>query len=72
MSNFCLNEGEKKHLGVKNDREWRKRKRRELDAVIKAADVYLVGAAYTPASALPLVFLCREMREKLSVERWGR
>jgi hypothetical protein len=66
-------------LGVKSDREWRTRKRRELTAVLKAAEVYLMGSAYTPMSAcdlpsraMSLLDLVRHMRAKLAVKEWGR
>lgn len=79
MSTFFLSKGEKIHLGVKSDHEWRKQKRRELDAVLKAADIYLRGSAYTPAPALTnpgrptnLLYLLRDMRSKLTVKGWGR
>jgi hypothetical protein len=72
MSNLFLNKGEKQLLKVRSDHEWRKQKRQELNAVIKAVDKYLLGSAFTPASAMPLVYLCREMREKLTVKNWGR
>ena len=79
MSELFLNEGEKLLLNVKTDHEWRKQKRAELDAVIKAADVYLLGSAYCPVSALDepetplsLMDLLRDMRAKLTVKEWGR
>lgn len=67
------------HLRVKSAHDWRKRKRRELNAVMKAADVYLMGSAYTPMSAcdtpekpMSLIDLLRHMRAKLTVKEWGR
>lgn len=77
--NQKLTPSDLQHLGVKNNHEWRKQKRRELDAVIKAADIYLLGSAYTPAPALTapdrprsLLYVLRDMRSKLTVKGWGR
>lgn len=79
MSKLFLNDGEKQHLGVKNDHQWRRRKRREMDAVRKAVEMYLLGSVFTPMSAcdkpeiaMSLIDLCRHMRAKLTVKRWGR
>lgn len=76
---FYLDKPNREFIGVKTNHEWRKRKRREIRAVIKAAEVYLLGSAYTPFSALTppdnkmsLLDLLRDMKQRLSVKHWGR
>ena len=49
-----------KHLGETAE-EWRRRKRREWQAVIKAMHVYRLGCAYTPDAAYKLF---NEIEEK--------
>ena len=79
MSNYYLNEGEKKFLKVKSDHAWRKKKRRELRRVEEAAQTLLLASAFTPMSALAkpetpmsLLELIQHMRKKYSVKEWGR
>jgi hypothetical protein len=79
MSTYYLNNGEKRFLNVKTDHDWRKKKRRELRAVEKAAQTLLLASAFTPMSALcrpetpmSLLELIQHMRKKYSVKGWGR
>ena len=50
---------------------WRTKKRRELDAAIKAMHVFLIGCAYTPARDTGIVLgMMEKNRAKLSVKEW--
>lgn len=55
-------------------RSWKVQKRREMKAVLKAANELNMGAAETPLTqdTLPLLKTLKEMSDKLSVSNWGR
>ena len=56
-------------------REWKARKRKELEQVRKALDVYRMDCTYTPANPNDIVLikmLLEGIREAQSVENWGR
>lgn len=59
-------------------RAWKQRKRREWKAVMKAAETFLHGAAYTPADEEPTIFYpdiykkLKLVKDVLSVKNWGR
>lgn len=79
MSRFFLNKPERELLGVKSNRQWRVRKRREIRRVIAAIDDYLLGSAHTPFSALDLPEermslsdLAKHIKSKLSTYHWGK
>ena len=69
-----------KEVIPETQREWKKKKRAEWKAVLKAAHMFLAGAAYTPAddSHNPPVFYpgmlddMQKIQKKLSVKEWGR
>lgn len=63
-----------KFLGVKSAHDWRARKRRQIRAVEKAANILLLGSAFTPigTETIPLLGTLRAMKKKLSVENWGK
>lgn len=52
-------------------RHWRTRKRRELDAVLRAMDMFRFGCAYTPARDIGVICdMLRDNRRKMSVKEW--
>ena len=55
------------------NRQWRARKRNELDNVILALKVYNMGCAWTPDHEWVDVIEkhLRKLRESLSVKNWG-
>ena len=59
-----------------NIRQWRVQKRREMDALLKAANVFLCGAYYTPsdpnsdACIGEILRMANEMRERMRVKNW--
>ena len=56
-------------------REWKARKRKELEQVRKALDVYRIGCTFTSANPNDIVLiklLLEGIREAQSVENWGR
>ena len=57
-----------------NKRQWKALKRMELRRLIKAAEDFNAGAAYTPqpVDTLRLLETLKTWRTALSVERWGR
>ena len=64
-----------------SQREWKKRKRAEWKAVLKAADTFLCGAAYTPADDATKVKTpfypsmlddMQSIKKALSAKEWGR
>lgn len=70
-----------KDIIPESQRAWKKRKRREWKAVLKAAHVFLQGAAFTPADdktkvVVPFYPTMLEQMEAikkcLSTKAWGR
>ncbi len=75
-----------KNVIPESHREWKQRKRREWRAVMKAANDFLQGAAYTPADwhgvddkgkPLPLFYpgvleSLENIKKRLSIKEWGR
>jgi hypothetical protein len=53
-------------------RQWKKQKRAEWKAVIRAAETFLLGAHYTPVEILPILGLLRDQARLLSAKEWGR
>lgn len=56
-------------------RDWKAQKRSELDAVIRAYEVFRCGCAYAPGYKDHHESLKRELeswREKINVKNWGR
>jgi hypothetical protein len=62
------------HSQVVNKRQWKAMKRRELDALIKAAQAFNSGAIATPKpiDTLKLLRMLGEWRKALNVTNWGR
>lgn len=66
--------------GLKTQRDWHKRKRKELRLLLKTAYLYLMGAAYTPVSNKEnpeqcigcVVSAIQKMQKECSVREWGR
>ena len=56
-------------------REWKARKRKELEQARKAFDAYRIGCAYSPADledVIRIICALEAIREAQSVENWGR
>ena len=56
-------------------RQWKSRKRRELQKVIKAMETYNLGCAYTPSKKredITIQFALASLKHELSVKNWGR
>lgn len=57
-------------------RQWRTKKRQELDAVIKAMEIYHLGCAYCPypedATFEDAYRTLKKLREALSVKNWAK
>lgn len=55
-------------------KEWRSKKRKELDAAIKALDVYSSGSFYTPdyIEFTRALLDLKALRKKLREKEWGR
>ena len=57
-------------------RQWRVLKRREMDALLKAANTFLMGAAYTPtdrdssACIGEILRMANEIRTRMRVKNW--
>lgn len=69
-----LSEETKRLLGVKNDHEWRDKKRAQARKLELAAWEFYTGIAYSPAwdESREILDLVREAKQKLSVDHWGK
>jgi hypothetical protein len=60
---------------VSTNRTWKAQKRREWKAVVRAADTYRIGCAYTPDHQEELAEVYRLLpiiTAKLGAKEWGR